>query len=397
MAVDDEPFMLRLLARMLEQMGHVGVVLCAGAQQALQHLDQAPQTPNLILLDLNMPDLDGIEFLRRLAERRYSGAVIVVSAEDEHILRSVDTLLQTHRITSLGHLHKPFRQDALSAALGRWRPATPREARVARANYSADEVRTAIVDGQLLNYYQPKVSVATGELVGVEALVRWRHPVAGIVFPDQFIGIAESHDLIGHLTRNVLSGALAQRQAWLDEGLALQVAVNVSMQNLESLGFPDLLAGQAAAASVSPEHIVVEVTESRLMDNLTVALDVLNRLRLKRFRLSIDDFGTGHSTFAKLADIPFDELKVDRGFVHGAATDPTLRAIYSASLALGRALKMEVVAEGVEDRADWEYLRETHCDLAQGYFIAKPMPAAGLPAWLVEWKDRVRRESLLGD
>jgi EAL domain-containing protein (putative c-di-GMP-specific phosphodiesterase class I) len=141
--------------------------------------------------------------------------------------------------------------------------------------------------------------------------------------------------------------------------------------------------------------VAVEVTESRLMDNLTVALDVLNRLRLKRFRLSIDDFGTGHSTFSQLADVPFDELKVDRGFVHGAATNTTLRAIYDASLALGRSLKIEVVAEGVEDRADWDLLRETRCDLAQGYFIAKPMPASGLAAWLVEWRKRLQREALL--
>jgi EAL domain-containing protein (putative c-di-GMP-specific phosphodiesterase class I) len=215
------------------------------------------------------------------------------------------------------------------------------------------------------------------------------------VFPDQFIGVAEAHGLIAQLTRTVLAAALAQRCAWCEQGLALQVAVNVSMQNLDSLAFPDMLASQAAAAGVSPQCVVLEVTESRLMDNLAVALDVLNRLRLKRFRLSIDDFGTGRSTFAQLANIPFDELKVDRSFVHGAATDAKLRAIYSASLALGKVLNMEVVAEGVEDRADWENLRETRCDLAQGYFIAKPMPATAMSAWLVDWKRRLQRESLL--
>jgi EAL domain-containing protein (putative c-di-GMP-specific phosphodiesterase class I)/CheY-like chemotaxis protein len=396
MAVDDEPFMLRLLERMLNQLGYASVVACGSGPQALWELDHAQQAPHIILLDLNMPDMDGVEFLRRLAERQYTGAVIVVSGEDEQILHSVETLLRTHRINSLGHLHKPFKQEALAALLERWQPAAASQPRVAKASYAVNEVRAAITDEQLLNYYQPKVAVTTGELVGVEALVRWRHTTAGIVFPDQFISVAEAHGLIGQLTRSVLTAALAQRRAWMEGGLSLQVAVNVSMQNLDSLDFPDMLSSQAAAADVLPQHVVLEVTESRLMDNLTVALDVLNRLRLKRFRLSIDDFGTGHSTFAQLANIPFDELKIDRSFVHGAATNATLRAIYGASLALGKVLNMAVVAEGVEDRADWDFLRETRCDLAQGYFIARPMPADGLVPWLVEWRERLQRESLLG-
>jgi EAL domain-containing protein (putative c-di-GMP-specific phosphodiesterase class I) len=142
---------------------------------------------------------------------------------------------------------------------------------------------------------------------------------------------------------------------------------------------------------------VLEVTESRLMAKLVTGLDVLNRLRLKRFRLSIDDFGTGHSSLAQLRDIPFDELKVDRTFVHGAATDARLRAIYGASLGMGKELGMTVVAEGVEDRADWAFLRRTGCDLAQGYFIGKPMGAAELIGWLADWKLRLCDESLLAD
>jgi EAL domain-containing protein (putative c-di-GMP-specific phosphodiesterase class I)/FixJ family two-component response regulator len=394
LAVDDEPIMLRLLERMLQQLGHV-VTPCNGAQQALQVMDAAEDMPNLILLDLAMPGMDGIEFLRRLAALRYDGAVIIVSGEAESILGSVETLVQTHRIRSLGYLHKPFRQEALAALLDKWRPPESSPSRAAKTIYGADDIRAAIANGELVNHYQPKVSVATGELVGVEALVRWNHPTAGTVFPDQFIGVAETHGLMGQLTRSVLGAAFAQRQAWHARGLSLQMAVNVSMQNLESLGFPDMLASQALAAEVLPEQVVVEVTESRLMDSLTVTLDVLNRLRLKRFRLSIDDFGTGHSTFSQLADIPFDELKVDRGFVHGAATHATLRAIYSASLALGRTLKMHVVAEGVEDRADWDYLRETRCDFAQGYFIGRPMSADALAKWLAGWRTRLKRESLV--
>ena len=186
---------------------------------------------------------------------------------------------------------------------------------------------------------------------------------------------------------------LTQARRWRDMGLALRMSINVSMNNLASLEFPDFIAGRAAAAGVSPEEVVLEVTESRLMKDLRAPLEVLARLRLKRFSVSIDDFGTGHSSLAQLRDFPFDELKVDRGFVHGAFEDETLRAIYQASLGLARQLNMDVVAEGVEDRDDWDFVRRTHCSLAQGYFIARPMPADALPGWLRVWDARVREES----
>lgn len=224
----------------------------------------------------------------------------------------------------------------------------------------------------------------------METLVRWRHPQDGMVFPDQFIGVAEAHGLIDDLTRVVLTGALAQAKVWQDAGWVLRVAVNVSMVSLTSLDFPDFVAGLAAQAGVPPQEVVLEVTESRLMRDLRAPLEILTRLRLKRFRLSIDDFGTGSSSLAQLRDLPFDELKIDKSFVHRAWTDETLRAMYDASLGLARQLGMEVVAEGVEDRNDWDLLRRTGCDLAQGYFIARPMPAADLSGWMVDWQERVR-------
>jgi len=158
-------------------------------------------------------------------------------------------------------------------------------------------------------------------------------------------------------------------------------------------------------ANKSRQEICFDVTDSgykSLRDSIALwyqqgtALDVLNRLQLKGFRLSIDDFGTGHSSLVQLRDIPFDELKIDRSFVHDAAIDPKLGAICGASLSLGQQLNMKVVAEGVENRADWDYLRRSACDLAQGYFIAKPMPAEDLLGWLVDWQKRLSGESLLG-
>lgn len=382
--LDDEPFMNRLLAHMLLGLGHDSVTACDNGPAALE-LVEGPLPPNLILLDLNMPGMDGIEFVRELVERDYAGSLILVSCEDERVLHMAANLVQAHGITVLGQLTKPVSRAALARMVESWKPhAAPQETRV----YGPDELRAALANNELENFYQPKVAVGTGEVVGVETLVRWRHPTDGLVFPDQFIGVAEEHDLIDDLTRVVLSGALTQAEAWRQLGLNLRVAVNISMDNLMSVDFVHFVSGAADATGVAPQDVILEVTESRLMLDQRAPLEILTRLRLKRFRLSIDDFGTGHSSLTQLRDIPFDELKIDRSFVHRAWYDKTALAMYGASLGLGQQLGMEVVAEGVEDRDDWDLVRRTKCDLAQGYFIARPMPAADMVGWIESWAAR---------
>ena len=389
LVLDDESFMLKLLAHMLTGLGFAAVTTCAKGSEALQLVSASGSSPNLILLDLQMPEMDGIEFVRKLVDHHYTGALILVSGEDERVLQMTEKLIQAHRITVLGYLNKPV----LSARLAELMEKAVRMHAAPQSStraYSADELRTAIDAGELVNYYQPKVAVTTGAVVGVETLVRWRHPVHGMVFPDQFIGIAEDHGLIDDLTRVVLNDAMAQSKAWQEAGLRLRVAVNVSMDNLTSLAFADFVSKAADAAGVAPQAIVLEVTESRLMLDPRAPLEVLTRLRLKRFRLSIDDFGTGHSSLTQLRNISFDELKIDQSFVRGARHDDTARAMYDASLSLGKQLGMEVVAEGVEDREDWDMVRRTKCDLAQGFFIARPMPAAEFPAWSESWNVRMQ-------
>ncbi len=386
--LDDDPFMLRLLKVMLSGLGFTQVATCTSGSAALELLDNPASTPALILFDLNMPGMDGVEFVRHLVGRRYAGSLILVSGESERTQHTVESLVRSHSIHIVGRLSKPAARPALAALLQAWEAPRIGPLSTAKRVYSADEVRAAIAGGELVNHYQPKVAVAGGRVQGVEALVRWRHPSDGMVFPDQFIGVAEAHGLIGDLTASVLREALADARRWRDGGLALRLSVNVSMDDLSALDFPQFVAAQATAAGVPPEGVMLEVTESRLMKDLRIPLEVLTRLRLKRFSLSIDDFGTGHSSLAQLRDCPFDELKVDRGFVHGAHADDTLRAIYDASLGLARQLGMDIVAEGVEDKDDWDLLRRTGCGMAQGYFIARPMPAADLPGWIEAWKIR---------
>jgi EAL domain-containing protein (putative c-di-GMP-specific phosphodiesterase class I) len=389
--LDDDPFMLKLLTHLLAQLGYGHVVACDCGEQALQQVAGPDGPVDLILLDINMPGMDGVEFIRRLVRCRYAGSVILVSGENRRILESVEKLIQAHHLIALGHLQKPVKPDELAALIGRLQPniGNSRGKRHRDHTYGVEELRTALAHGQLVNHYQPKVELTTGEVVGMESLVRWQHPVAGLVFPDEFLGLAADHGLLTEVTGVVLVEAMKQAKSWSDAGYSLTIAINVTMDDLIALDFPDLAVALAATVGVEPQIVTLEVTEGQVMRQASTVLDVLSRLSLKRFQLSIDDFGTGHSSLAQLRDLPFDELKIDRGFVHGACTDGTRQAICSANLQMAHQLHMKVVGEGIENREDWDFLSRLGCDFGQGYFIARPMPAADVVKWIGAWRSRI--------
>lgn len=386
--LDDEPLMLRLLTHQLAKLGFAEVVSRERAQDALALLEGDIAAIGLVFCDLQMPGMDGVEFVRHLARIGYAGGLVMVSGEDDRVLRTAEKLAHAHRLHVLGTLHKPVSPAQLLQVLESQAVRPVAAAPVNRTAYAPAELERAIARRELVNYYQPKVEVATGAMAGVETLVRWQHPRDGLVFPDQFIAMAEDQGLIDGLTRAVLSGALRQARAWRDRGWHWSVAVNVSMDNLVVLDFPDYIAREAQALGVALSGLVLEVTESRLMKDPLAPLDILARLRLKHIGLSIDDFGTGHSSLAQLRDLPFTELKVDRGFVHGACRDVALRTLFEASVGIARQLGIHTVAEGVEDQDDWDFLRTMGCEQAQGYFIARPMPAGELALWLHHWEAR---------
>lgn len=398
-AVDDELFQLKLLSRQLASQGAPGAELFIDAGEALRRIREPGRAPDLVCCDLQMPSMDGIEFVRHLAEGGYRGALVLISGEEGRILQTAERLARSHGLRVVGALPKPVGAErlrqVLQAARARVEPAMA--PRAARRVYDAEALREALDLGHLISYYQPKVELVSGRLVGVEALVRWQHPRDGVVLPDQFVPTAEANGLIDELTRQVLEGpdgVLAQARRWQDEGLTLQVSVNVSMDNLRTHGFANFVGEAVARAGVPPSRLVLEVTESRLMSDPVVALDVLTRLRLKRVGLSIDDFGTGHSSLSQLRDVPFDELKVDRSFVRGAHADPALQVLLHGMVDMARQLGLKTVAEGVETTEDLLHVRACGCDIAQGYRIARPMPAGALPAWHARWSRE--RDSLWG-
>jgi len=396
LVVDDDPVLLRQMSALLVRLGVRKVVTADTGREALQRLLHGANPFELLICDLNMPEMDGVEFARELVNHRYPGGIILISGEDNRTLQAAEMLIGAHGLQVAGSLRKPIEPDSLTPLLRQVFPAQGDTGRPAiKKQYSAVELQHAIANGELENHYQPKIDLTSGAWIGVETLVRWRHPDDGLIYPDRFIGVAEEHGVINDLTRAVLAQAVSQAWQWREMGLDLRTAVNISMDNLGALDFPDHLAAQAAAADIGPERIILEITESRLMRDLLTALDILTRLRLKKFHLSIDDFGTGHSSLSQLRDLPFDQLKVDRSFVHDAIHNSTKRAIYEGSLRMAKQLGMEVVGEGVENRDDWDFLRRSGCHIAQGYFIAKPMPADQLVDWHEHWKARVVGEKLI--
>jgi EAL domain-containing protein (putative c-di-GMP-specific phosphodiesterase class I)/DNA-binding NarL/FixJ family response regulator len=392
MLVDDDPFMLNLIQRMLRKDGWNNVRSYASGNTALADLDAELAQPTLILCDLNMPHVDGIEFIRALAMRNYAGALILISGVDLRVLQTAGKVVRAYGIRLLGSLQKPVQPGELAGMMldleqsvsDHFVPRQPLK------TYLPMEIERALRLGELVNYYQPKVEVAGGRLAGFEALIRWRHPDDGLVMPDQFIGVAEESGMIDELTKIVLRQALQDLGRWRAAGLDVGVAVNVSMENLTRLDFPDVVTAELARHGQQACHLTLEITESRLSRDPLAALDILTRMGMKGVCLAIDDFGTGHSSLTQLHDLPFNQLKIDKSFVHQAWLAPTTHAIYNASLSVAKQLTLESVAEGVERLDDWEFLRRTGCEFAQGYFIARPMPAEAIKTWCLHWNERMQ-------
>ncbi len=241
------------------------------------------------------------------------------------------------------------------------------------------ELRTALEEGQLTLYFQPQADVRTRHVVGFEALVRWHHPLRGLVSPDAFIGLAERAGLMGALTSYVLEGSVRAAAAWPGEHT---VSVNVSVRNLHDDRFP-LVVGQLLRRSGFPAHrLVLEITESSLMADPERALTVLRRLKRLGVQLSIDDYGSGYSSLAYLQQLPVDELKIDRGFVRDITDHPRNRAIVRSTVQLGKELGLRVLAEGVESPEAWQELRDIDCDALQGYHLSRPLMESTVAPWL---------------
>ena len=336
-------------------------------------------TPDLVMLDLMMPGTDGGELLRLLVDRVRTAKVCLMSGSDQRVLNSARRLGSAHGLDVVAALEKPIDIAVLRATLdqmsgsGKSQPST--------------DLAHAIALGQLILYYQPVIEMATRRVKGVEALIRWAHPTRGILPPSEFLEQIVNEGLMQPMTDHVLTTGILQAARWHQAGETLTISINITASSLLELNLPDRLAEMCKQHKLPPECLVLEVTETEAMRDVTRTMDVLLRMRIRNIGVSIDDFGTGHSSLRELQRMPFSELKIDKSFVLNMATNKDCAVIVNSVLDLGHNLGLKVIAEGVEDVRIWRMLVEKGCDFAQGFYMAKPMPPEEFNRWLKSWRE----------
>lgn len=341
--------------------------------------------PTHVIIDLHMPDIDGVEALHQLADKGTEANIIVTSGLGARVLEAAARAALENGLNVVGTLPKPFLAGRLRSLLQIEPRHSGNGGSVAAADSGIFQVTQnalseALETRRFLVHYQPKISCANKEVIGFEGLVRWLHPEFGIVAPDRFIPLAEECGLISELTRQVSEQALL----WFSESFRntdLHIALNISARVLADPRVPEWIDGQCRYYAVPPQQVVLEITETSSMQNPVLMLEMLTQFRIKGFSLSIDDFGVGYSSLVQLARLPFSEVKIDKMFVSSASHSQESQQIATAVVRLAHALRLHTVAEGVEDEWTLNFLGDIGCEAAQGYFIARPMSGENAVAW----------------
>ena len=381
--IDDNAELCVLLKNFLQAKGY-DVTVYSTSELFLSHVINNPRLFDLILLDLFMPDPDGIRVIRALAEQHFPGAILLMSGEDQGVLRAALELAKAQHLCGLNSISKPFSLDVMASRVDELlsRNVSQNTPKYAWKPEPSD-VLNAIQLRQFDLYYQPKIQLEQRTTCGFEALLRWKHPQHGLIMPDRFIQMVEtSSHLMQALTEEVIRIAIEQLVVWKEQGKTVVLSINVSMLNLVRLDFPEFLQNLLLERQLTTAQLQLEVTETALMNEVATSLDILLRLKMKGFCLSIDDFGTGYSSLAQLHRIPFSELKIDRSFVMTMHSCLESRAIVDTCIKLGKRLGLKVVAEGVETEAILQTLIEMGCDIGQGYFWSKAVPSSETKLWL---------------
>ncbi len=382
--VDDSPVQREYMLQLCHDIGFAEVSSAENGEIALPMLQQ--QQFDVLICDLEMPGLDGIELLHKVASLNCNAAVIIVSGREQNLLTAVELMARSDGLQVLGSLQKPLDTAAFSQLLSQLKPQAHSNKNLAQQQQQPlldfKELSEALQQHRFVLHYQPKVDVQSGQLAGVEALVRLQHPSRGLIYPGHFIAVCERFNLIDALSYEVLLLAIAQLQQWRVQGFVPNISVNLSATSFENAFFLQQVNQLLADSAIDPAQLMFEVTETAVIRNMGQALAFLSRLRLSGFGLSIDDYGTGYSSVKQLSQIPFTELKIDRSLIDGIASRRHLQVILSSTLSMCQQLGIKVVAEGVESHADWQYLQQFSGLVAQGYYLAKPMPCQALEEWI---------------
>ncbi|HUO95271.1 MAG TPA: EAL domain-containing response regulator [Steroidobacteraceae bacterium] len=370
LVVDDQPDILDFVGQVAESVGYE--VRLANDAKAFREAVRSFR-PSLMILDLQMPQTDGIELIRELGAAGTRASILISSGMDQRVLQSAEQLGVAHGLKMAGFLQKPIMLADLEAILGQHlqAPRVPTE----------DELRRAIDRAQLLVHYQPKCTLADGRwaVVGVEGLIRWEHPELGLVYPDAFIALAEKTGLIAALTDFVLQEGIRQLSLWRAQGTELDLSINLSPHLVRELDFPDQLSDLMRNHGLDNSRLTLEITETAALEDPARTRDILTRLRVKSFGLSLDDFGTGFSSLTQLYRMPFNELKVDKSLGMELHQSSEARTIVRSLVDLAHNLGLRVCTEGVETAAALQFLEVAGSDYVQGYYLGRPVAATAIP------------------
>ncbi|MEM6615656.1 MAG: EAL domain-containing response regulator [Pseudomonadota bacterium] len=383
--VDDDPMMQIISAAALRSAGVETVEVASNGSSALENIRSAKQQLDLVVSDLNMPDLDGLQFLRLLSDQGYEGNIIIASGEDDVVLKAAMDMAGAMGLSLVGALKKPVTPERLIALVSKANSEHRSQRSPTAPPIKAIDVRNAIDRREITPFFQPKFHVDTGDVVGVEALARWNSPVHGQIAPDIFVKIAEDTDLVSDLTFLMLDRSLEMLSRLRPNGSPISVAINTDPTTINDETFPDIAVERCQAYGVPNSSVTFEITERNLLDEKASSIEVLARLRMLKFGVSVDDFGTGHTNLRQLCVYPFTELKIDRSFLKGAMTDRRHLVCLRAMAKLGKDLDMSIVAEGIETEKDVVLLQEIGVDSMQGYYLKRPVPADEFLAWYLTY------------
>jgi EAL domain-containing protein (putative c-di-GMP-specific phosphodiesterase class I)/ActR/RegA family two-component response regulator len=388
LVIDDDRVVGEIVSALAGAMG----LHCDVTKSPEDFFDHVTSDTTLILLDLVMPEMDGIEVLRLLGEKKCKARIVLMSGINIRVIETAKKLAQTLGLSVVGHLQKPFPLAKLKDVLGaNLIPESPKAHKeIPLLDIPDEDLFQAFERSEFVLYYQPQINIATGAVTGVEALSRWQHPELGLVFPDNFISRIEALDLMDRFCWITAERALQEVKQFIGpDGVLPRLAINVSVSSLRDLKFPDIFMGLARKHDFPAERIVLEITESGLIE-FSLALDVLTRLRMRNFQLSIDDFGTGYSMMKQLQNVPAIELKIDKMFVQNMDGNHSDLVMVEKIIEMGHELDMEVIAEGVETDDQYKLLCEKGCDGVQGYLFSRALP----PQEMVQWLDAYRAQKV---
>jgi EAL domain-containing protein (putative c-di-GMP-specific phosphodiesterase class I)/ActR/RegA family two-component response regulator len=347
--------------------------------------------PEVIVLDLQMPGMDGIQVLRWLGDEKVDASVVLVSGMDERTIASAEQYGISRGLRVLGTLQKPFVPEELLEKLLFVRAATQ--------PLTGNDLRKAIDHHELRVFYQPAIrrfADGSWDVASMEALVRWDHPERGVLTPDAFIAMSEKQGLGRAVTDYVLQNGIEQLKGWRAARLNIGLRVNVPAMLIADIDFPDRLEAILAEHEIDASDLTIEITETAMLGRHADTFDILTRLRVKNINLAIDDFGIGYSSLTQLFQMPFNEMKIDKSLVLRVPQSKEARIMIEALIDLAHKLNLTVCAEGVENEETLDFLGTVNCDTAQGYFISPPVAAKKVPEVLHRWETQQRQQRAAG-